>query len=200
MSVNRYYDKARKLLAAFLNLIHPLEIQGLENVPQDRPVVFCANHSNAVDPLLVIFALNGPYIRVMAKKQLFKVPIVGDFIRNAGAFPVDRGNSDIYAVKTALQSVKEGTSVLLFLEGTRVKVPFSVRPKGGAAMIAIRTGVDMIPIYVGRYKKWFRKVPIVFGKPYTPQHETRRGTAEEYQKNADEILRQCYELGEHTCG
>jgi 1-acyl-sn-glycerol-3-phosphate acyltransferase len=199
MSDNRYFDKARKLMTGFLGLIHPMRVSGLEHVPTDRPVLFCANHSNAVDPLLVICALGGTYVRVMAKKQLFSVPVVGAFIRNAGAFPVDRGNSDISAVKTALQTLKEGKSVLLFPEGTRVKRLGTVRPKGGAAMIAIRTGVEMVPVYVGRRKGLFRPVPIVFGAPYEPHHETKRGTAEEYQQNADEIMRRCYQLGGVSC-
>jgi 1-acyl-sn-glycerol-3-phosphate acyltransferase len=199
MSDNRYYDKARKLLNGVLGLFQPVKVSGLEHVPTDRPVLFCANHSNAVDPLLVICALGGIYVRVMAKKQLFSVPVVGAFIRNAGAFPVDRGNSDISAVKTALQTLKGGNCVLLFPEGTRVKKPGTVRPKGGAAMIAIRTGVEMLPVYVGCRKGLFRRVPVVFGKPYMPVHETRHGTAEEYQQNADEILRQCYQLGDEKC-
>ena len=106
-----------------------------------------------------------------------------------------RGNSDIGAVKTAIRSLKDGWNLLLFPEGTRVREPGTVAVKGGAAMIAIRSGVQMLPVFIGRQKKLFSRVPIIFGKPYDPQYTGRKGTAEEYQANAEEVMRQAYALG-----
>lgn len=192
---NKFYTAMWKLLRPLVLLLHPLEIQGKENLP-DEPVLICANHSSWWDPVLLVCALACDFpLRIMAKEQLFKIPIVGGFIRRMGAFPVDRGNSDIGAIKNSIKSLKEGFSLLLFPEGTRVKKGENVRPKGGATMIAIRAGVKLLPVFIGTTKRLFHKIPLVIGKPYAPVYTERKGTAEEYQQNADEIMRQVYELG-----
>lgn len=192
---NKFYSAMWKLLRPLVLLLHPLDVQGRENLP-DEPVLICVNHSSWWDPVLLVCALTSDFpLRIMAKRQLFKIPIVGGFIRRMGAFPVDRGNSDIGAIKTAIKSLKEGFSLLIFPEGTRVKKGQSVRPKGGVTMIAIRAGVKLLPVFIGTTKRLFHKIPLVIGKPYVPVYTERKGTAEEYQQNADEIMRQVYELG-----
>ena len=127
-----------------------LRVEGLENVPQEGPVLLCPNHSSAIDPILLVIALGRRYpIRIMAKQQLLKIPVLGAILRGIGVFPVDRGNSDIGAVKTAIRSLKDGWNLLLFPEGTRVREPGTVAVKGGAAMIAIRSGVQMLIFLAG---------------------------------------------------
>ena len=118
---NRFYTAMWKLLRPLVLLLHPLDIQGEENMP-DEPVMICANHSSGWDPILLVCALACDFpLRIMAKQQLMKVPVVGWFIRKMGAFGVDRGNSDINAIKTAIRSLREGYNLLIFPEGTRVK-------------------------------------------------------------------------------
>ena len=192
---NKFYTAMWKLLRPLVLLLHPLDIQGRENLP-DEPVLICANHSSWWDPVLLVCALACDFpLRIMAKEQLFKIPIIGGFIRRMGAFPVDRGNSDIGAIKNSIKSLREGFSLLIFPEGTRVKKGQNVRPKGGVTMIAIRAGAKLLPVFIGTTKRLFHKIPLVIGKPYTPVYTERKGTAEEYQQNADEIMRQVYELG-----
>lgn len=196
---NQYYEKVWKILRPLVTFFHPIAVEGLENVPQE-PVLLCANHCSWIDPVLLVAALKQTYpLRIMAKKQLFSVPVLRRFLTKMGAFPVDRGNADIGAVKTAIRSIKDGWSLLLFPEGTRVRSPGTVRAKGGVAMIAIRSGVKMLPVFVGVRKGLFVKVPIIFGRPYTPVYSGRKGTAEEYQANAEEIMDQIYGLGGVPC-
>jgi 1-acyl-sn-glycerol-3-phosphate acyltransferase len=193
---NDYYVKTHRILWPLVHLLHPVEAKGVENLPSDQPVLLCANHSSWWDPILLISALDQAYpLRIMGKMQLFKIPVLKTFLTNLGVFPVDRGNSDIGALKKSIGSLKEGWNLLLFPEGTRVKKGKTVTVKAGAAMIAIRAGVKLLPVYIGTKKPLFRKVPMVFGKPYAPVYTGRKGTAEEYQANADEIMRQVYELG-----
>ena len=154
MVKNRFYRFIRATWRPFATFLHPLRVEGLENLPKDQPVLLCANHSSAVDPILLICAMRQDFpLRIMAKKQLMKIPVVGAFLRAIGVFGVDRGNSDIAAVKTSIQSLRDGWNLLVFPEGTRVKEPGD-------------------PVYTGR-----------------------KGTAEEYQSNAEEIMRRAYALG-----
>lgn len=192
---NKFYEVIWTMVRPIVFLFHPIDVKGLENLT-DEPVLLCANHSSFLDPILMIIAMpKCTKLRIMAKEQLFRVPVLGAFIRRMGAFPVNRGHSDIGAVKTSIQSLKDGFRLLIFPEGTRVKEPGKAPVKGGAAMIAIRSGVKLLPVFIGTTKKLFQRVPIIFGKPFTPVYTGRKGTVEEYQANADEVMRQVYELG-----
>ena len=196
MSRNPFYTKMVRLTRWFVTFLHPLRVVGRENVPAE-PVVLCANHSSNWDPLLAVYALGEGYcMRIMAKQQLFRTRLLGNFLRRLGVFPVDRGRADLKAMKTAIQTIRDGQSLLVFPEGTRVKDGADAAAKGGVAMIAMRTGAQLLPVYIGRAKRLFQKVPVIIGTPFSPSQESRRGTAEEYQKNADEIMRRVYGLGE----
>ena len=167
---NKFYTLMWKLLRPFVLLLHPLDVQGRENLP-DEPVLICANHSSGWDPVLLVCALASDFpLRIMAKEQLFKIPIIGGFIRRMGAFPVDRGNSDIGAVKTAIKSLKDGFSLLIFPEGTREKEGKLLPPKSGLFVIAAEAGVDVVPCRIlydtpdGRMHL-FCKVRVIYGEP-----------------------------------
>ena len=196
---NKFYARAWRILRPIVLFFLPVELRGTENL-EDEAAILCANHSSAWDPILLVLAMPQSFnLRIMAKKQLFSIPLVRWFLRNMGVFPVDRGNSDIGAVKTAISSLRDGWNLFLFPEGTRVKKPGQVMPKSGAGMMAIRAGVKMVPVFIGTAKRLFRKTVIIFGKPFMPTYTGRKGTAEEYQANTDEVMRRAYELGGVSC-
>lgn len=196
---NKFYARAWRILRPIVLFFLPVELRGTENL-EDEAAILCANHSSAWDPILLVLAMPQSFnLRIMAKKQLFSIPLVRWFLRNMGVFPVDRGNSDIGAVKTAISSLRDDWNLLIFPEGKRVKKPGQVMPKSGAGMMAIRAGVKMVPVFIGTAKRLFRKTVIIFGKPFTPTYTGRKGTAEEYQANTDEVMRRAYELGGVSC-
>ena len=193
---NVFYRCIHRLLVPIVRLVFPLDVRGIEYL-SDEPVVLCPNHSSALDPILLACALRSDVpLRIMAKKQVMEVPVLGWFLGKMGAFGVDRGNSDIGAIKTAIRCLRDGWKLMIFPEGTRVKNGEEVAAKGGAAMIAIRSGVKMQPVYITPQKRAFRKNKIVFGPVYHPVYSGKKGTAEEYQTNAEEIMRQVKALGE----
>ena len=146
---NKFYARAWRILRPIVLFFLPVELRGTENL-EDEAAILCANHSSAWDPILLVLAMPQSFnLRIMAKKQLFSIPLVRWFLRNMGVFPVDRGNSDIGAVKTAISSLRDDWNLLIFPEGTRVKKPGQVTPKSGAGMMAIRAGVKMVPVFIG---------------------------------------------------
>ena len=196
---NKFYASAWRILRPIVLFFLPVELRGTENL-EDEAAILCANHSSAWDPILLVLAMPQSFnLRIMANKQLFSIPLVRWCRRNMGEFPVDRGNSDIGAGKTAISSLRDDWNLLIFPEGTRVKKPGQVPPKSGAGMMAIRAGVKMVPVFIGTAKRLFRKTVIIFGKPFTPTNTGRKGTAEEYQANTDEVMRRAYELGGVSC-
>ncbi len=191
-----FYRFSHTFFYPLVQALWPFRAEGLENLPTNRPFILCPNHSHAIDPIIVCLSMpRSVPIRMMAKKELMDTPVVGKFIGALGAFGVDRGHSDVNALKTAIKTLKDGGNLLIFPEGTRVEHEGQVDAKGGVAMLALRTGAVLVPVYAGGKNKLFHRTRIIFGKPIEPKSATRHGTAEEYQEYADEVLRRAYELG-----
>ena len=194
--MNRFYKGMHFVLAPILRLLFRIRVEGLENIPAGEGVVFCANHSAAIDPLLFCISLpRSVPVAIMAKAEVMRLPVIGTFFRALGAFSVSRGSSDMRSMRYAIKTVKDGANLLVFPEGTRVKQPGQVRAKGGVVMIAMRTGAQLLPVYIGGKKCLFGSVRVVFGAPRHAQTASRRATAEEYQTFADETLKRIYALG-----
>lgn len=173
----------------FFNLFHPCKAIGRENIPEGAAIL-CPNHTRMSDPFFVVFAM-GLKIRprVMAKAELVRIPVIGWLLKKAGVFAVERGKSDVGAVKEALKCLKGGDKLLLFPEGTRHRDgTIDEEGKTGAAMFSVRTGAPLIPIYIPAEKKWFRRTPVVFGQPFLPLVEDRKGSADEYKVIAKELM------------
>lgn len=187
-------------------ILHPTTVEGVENLPR-HGVLLCPNHSSNWDPILIAIQLPLNYrLHAMAKEELFRNPILGWILQQLGAFPVSRGGSDIQSVKTAIQTIKSGDNLLIFPEGTVIRNGVGyvdglpAHAKGGVAMIGVRTGATLIPVFVDGEKKLFHRTRIIFGTPYEPHFTGRRGTAEEMQKIADDVLAAAYALGGQAVG
>ncbi len=194
--MTRFYRIIYAIAAPIIHLLFPCRTVGLEDLPEEGALL-CANHASGWDPILI--ALNLPKdarLTVMAKDQLFRIPLLGFFLKKLGIFPVKRGGNDLTAMKTAMKVLSGGNRLLVFPEGTRVEEQGEVEAKGGVTMMATRTGVPMVPVYCGGKHKFFRKTTIAFGKPYVPVIAGRRPTPDENRAIAQEILERIYALSE----
>lgn len=181
----------------FFNLCHPAKVYGKENIPEGG-ALFCGNHTRLSDPIFIIFALGRKrHPQVMAKMSLMKIPVLGWILKKCGVFGVDRGKSDVHAIKEALKILKNGGRLLLFPEGTRYASGESQGAKTGAAMLALRTGAAVVPIWMPAKKNWFRPTPVVIGKPYHPDApEGRKPTGEDYDRVAQDLMERIFALSE----
>lgn len=192
--MNRFYRFVYFLLKPFIRLFFPYRPVGLENLPEGGALL-CANHVSGWDPFLIAMSLPADSrLVVMAKDELFHIPIVGFLLKRLGVFPVKRGGNDLTAMKTAIRSLNEGKRLLVFPEGTRVDAQGETEAKSGAAVMAARTKTPMVPVYCGEKQKFLKKTTIVFGEPYSPEIAGRRATSEEVHQAAEEILRRIYAL------
>jgi 1-acyl-sn-glycerol-3-phosphate acyltransferase len=143
---------------------------GLEHVPEGG-FVLAANHVSNLDP----FILGMPFyprrqIRYMAKAELFN-RWLGPLLRDAGTFPVRRGEADTDALRTALALLDEGEIVAMFPEGTRAKKgrrkKFAPTPHPGTARIALAAGVPLVPAAIGGTERLLRpgRFTVAFGPP-----------------------------------
>lgn len=201
--MRRIYGILWCIVWPFFSLFHPCRLVGRERLPADGGL-FCANHSSLNDPLCLLLALGPRYqVRAMAKAEFMNLPVLGWLLKKAGMFGVERGKSDVTAIKTAMRYLKNGENVLMFPEGTRIKDGVDKygnegEAKAGAAMLAVRTGAPLVPVYIPPKKRWFRFTTIVIGQPYRPETAGKKVGAEEYQAIAEDLLERVYALKEQA--
>jgi 1-acyl-sn-glycerol-3-phosphate acyltransferase len=178
----RIFQAASRIWSRLLYLLSGVKVtvSGLENICPGQPYVLVANHQGIADIPILLAHL--PVIFSFAiKRSLFRVPIFGDGISQAGHIPVDRESSaSIGALKTMIRVLTSGGSVLIFPEGTRSRDGSLGKFKGGFIMVASRSGVPVIPIAISgsydilpRGERFFRpaKVKLSIGKPIQVKSE-----------------------------
>lgn len=184
-------------LCTFLYVRGPY-IEGRENIPKRGGAILVSNHLNNADPCIIPGALDRRVI-TMAKKEMFKWPVINLLFRFIGAFPVDRQGADLSAIREAQAVVHDGILLLMFPEGTRSKDRQLHQGFAGTALIAYRTGAPIIPVAITgtEHLTWpflfFRpfigpRVTITFGKAFYPP-KAERITTLAAKTATDEIMR-----------
>lgn len=127
-----------------------LDVRGYEHLPDNRePLILMSNHQSLYDIPAVYCSVPGR-IRMVAKKELFLVPIWGKAMTAAGFIRIDRGDRKqaISSLHDASNMLKEGTRVWIAPEGTRSKDGTLGSFKSGGFRMALETGVRILPIAI----------------------------------------------------
>lgn len=126
-----------------------VKVTGLENLDKKTPSIYVANHSSLYDIVAICRASPVPLFYI-AKKELAKVPIVGQFMWVIGMIFIDRKNKEkaMQSMRKAGQRIREGKSVISFPEGTRSKDGKIGIFKRGSFIIAKSQGIPVVPIAV----------------------------------------------------
>ena len=142
-----------------------MRIEGRENVPQGQSVILMGNHKSALDPLTLAMCVPDRELHFMGKKELFENKFLRWAFTKMHGFPVDRGNMDMGAIRTAMNVIKNGDTLGIFPEGTRSKTGHMLPLLGGASLLALKSGCAVVPVYIeGRYRI-FRPMRAIVGKP-----------------------------------
>jgi 1-acyl-sn-glycerol-3-phosphate acyltransferase len=148
-AADRLYWTALRGVKASLGLAGArLRREGLENIPPG-PCVFTPNHTSNIDPPALLAAIPRR-ISILAKKELFGIPVLGPAMKLVRFVPVDRADREAAAgsVDLAVRYLGEGLSFVVYPEGTR-SPDGHLRPfKKGAFILAIRAGVPVVPISI----------------------------------------------------
>ena len=134
-----------------------VRVEGLENIPSGV-CVFASNHASNLDPVALV--PNIPRrVALLAKKEVFRIPILTKAIRLAKLVPVDRGDKDAAAesVDKAVQYLKEGLSFCVFPEGTRSRDGRLLPFKRGTFLMAIRAEAWVVPVSLAGTQRLMRK-------------------------------------------
>lgn len=186
----RWFNFIYSIVIPVVKLIYPIRCKGRENIPEG-PAVVCANHSNLVDPLLVAAAFGKKtFMHFIAKLELRSVPVVGKVLELCGVCFVNRGHSDIGAMRSMMRYLKRGDKIFMFPEGTRAGEDNMVDAKTGAVRLASKMNAPIVPVYIPRRKKLFSRVQLLIGEPYSVEGHNHN----EYEQLADGIMERIYEL------
>jgi len=195
------YSKIYKLLAKPLRAVFSLKVEGETNLDNNKGYLLCANHTGLLDVIVLAVGLRRQP-RFMGKKELFKIPVLKQLITALGAFPVDRGGSDVGAIRKTISLIEKGELVGMFPQGTRhPRVdPRTTEVKNGAGMIAYRAKCDVIPVYIktkNNHTMLFRKTTVVFGAPISyEEFGFKDGGTKEYKAASELIFDRICALGE----
>jgi len=130
-----------------------LSLTGRKKIPWSKPVIIVANHRSLVD-ILALYKIRRPF-KWVSKRENFRLPFVGWVLALSKSIPIDRQNmrSGMQFIAKAQQSIKEGSSVIIFPEGTRSKSSAMKKFREGAFLLAKRMKVPIIPVvHIGTEK------------------------------------------------
>lgn len=139
------------LVNLLLKLAGGASVEGREHVPRIGPVLVVSNHVSDLDPPIVGWAVGLPTRRVfhfMAKEEMRKWPVLGPLLAEAGTFYIRRGEGDRAAQRHALALLDGGHPVAVFPEGHRSRDGKLQEGKLGVALLAMRSGVPLLPVAV----------------------------------------------------
>lgn len=162
-----------------------VQVEGLDNINPEEAYVFAANHQSQFDIFTILGYLPTQF-RWLAKKELFRIPILGGAMKGAGYISIDRSNRKeaFKSIDLAAARVREGTSIVIFPEGTRSLDGKLQSFKKGGFHLAIKSKRPIVPVSIsGAFsilpKKGFRVRPqlvkVYIGEPVptadiTPQN------------------------------
>ena len=169
---SKAYIWVKKYLGGLVRFLFRISSYGSENEPcaEDGPYIVISNHISNLDPIFICSVMKHQQPHFMAKKELFKIPLLSSLITALGAYPVDRGGADVGAIRKTIRMLEEGKSIGIFPQGHRQRGldPNATEVKNGIAMIAARSEKQVLPCFIRTKKRKFTpfcKVEVIVGKP-----------------------------------
>ena len=192
-------------VAPGLRLYFRWHLEGLEHIPKDAAALVASNHLSYLDGLAVAYGVHraGRRPRFLTKSGLFKVPVVGAFLRAIGQIPVSRGTKEApQSLDNAAAALARGEVVVVFPEGTTSTSPDLEmgRPKTGTARLALKSGMDVVPCatwggqwiwtkHLGVHLRPLQDVWVRFGPPISfKEYEGREEDREAWQEVSERIM------------
>lgn len=152
------------ILYGFYKIVFRIEKINEENLPLDEPTIVCANHLNIWDAVGLVVSSKRRIIFI-AKEDLFNNAFLSWIGHLFDVIPIKRGMRDMEAMKRCIKCLKNGQTIGLFPEGTRRGLEKGAKVQNGAAYMALKTGVRVVPVGISGSFKPFSKVYLNYGKP-----------------------------------
>jgi cytidylate kinase len=171
------YTAAQAFLWALFRILFRIQVQGVQNLPREGPLLICANHASYLDPIVLAVCIPRK-VSFVAKSELFSVPLLRGIIKKFDAFPIRREGFSRSGITLALKRMEQGKALIIFPEGTRSKDGRVGEGKRGAGYIAVHAQREykavVIPARIkgterilppSRFLPIPSKLKIIFGSP-----------------------------------
>jgi 1-acyl-sn-glycerol-3-phosphate acyltransferase len=198
-----YHAFKQPFINPFFYLYLQGKVVGTEHVPKSGGFVLVSNHGSNFDPPLLSAAVLRP-VAYMAKEELFEVPVLRNAIKLYGAYPVKRGAVDRATIRAALAYLADGWAAGIFLSGTRTADGKVVDPKPGAALIAAKAQVPLLPVCLWgthsieqKGEKFPQRTPVTIriGELIPPPTDTKRSELDRVTDICTTKINELHDLG-----
>ena len=153
------YRVAQTISYTYFRLFHGFRIQGLENIPKDKPFILACNHLSFFDPPAIGCKIPRN-LHYFARDSLFFWPL-GLLISSLNSIPVNRGQLDLGTLRKVLKVLKNGHPILVFPEGTRSEDGELQDPQKGLGLLVAKSSVGVIPARIYGSGKAFGKKHLI---------------------------------------
>jgi 1-acyl-sn-glycerol-3-phosphate acyltransferase len=177
------YSVARTIVATVTRLYTRMTIEGRDNIPRTGAFVLAPVHRSYVDTPIAC-CVTRRRLRYMGKDAMWKRRWFGWLLSALGGFPVTRGTADREALKRCIAVLEGGEPLVLFPEGERKAGPIVQPLFDGAAYVALKAGVPIVPVGIGGSERvmpkkarfvYPRKVHVIVGEPIQPTVQSESG-------------------------
>jgi 1-acyl-sn-glycerol-3-phosphate acyltransferase len=190
------YSMLRALVLIVFSIASRVHLHGRYNIPRKGPFIVASNHLAWADVPLVPAYIPERVVS-MAKEELF-LGKLGWLLRLLGAFPVKRGEADRQALRAADEQLKKGNVLFIFPEGTRSRTHTLAKGHAGLGMIALRSGVPVMPVAIWgserALKKFGADVTISYGEPIIFKPKGTKITREDIDQATETIMHKIAEM------
>ena len=172
-----FYSTVRTAVGGGSRVLFRARVRGRERLPAGGGYVLAPSHRSMFDIPLMAWLSPRP-LRYMGKAPLFRVPVLGRAFAKLGGFPVQRDGTDRKALRESIAMLQAGDVLLVYPEGTRQHGPKIEPLEPGAAYLALRAGVPIVPVGIAGSEEILRshathiprfgRVAIVVGEPIVP--------------------------------
>ena len=190
------------LVSPILHTYFRIKIYGADNVPKSGAAIAVSNHASYFDPPVLSNCVGRP-IAFMAKEELFKVPVFKQGIELYGAYPVKRSTGDRAALRATTTALESGWIAAIFLQGTRSNDAKITDPKLGAAWIAAKAQVPLLPISLWGTEKILKGssfpkpvgLTVRIGEIIAPPPSTKKADLQAVTEECATVINSLHDLG-----
>lgn len=196
-----FYRFAHALVCGAVAIPHRVFVEGAEKLPKSGAYILCPSHRSMLDIPYVAFVTTRR-IRFFGKTELWKYAPFGFVFDLLGGIPVERGTADRRSIQMSLAALAGGEPLCIFPEGTRRNGPVIEGVFEGAAYIALKTGVPLVPVGIGGTERIMRgtrkyrpgRVAVVVGDPIvTPNPSVKRDVVRAVTKQLQVEIQRCFD-------
>ena len=193
-----FFYRSMRWLSTLPRWYFHFRVEEARHIPHSGPCIIAANHTSYVDPIVLWMACPR-HVRFIVDREQYQRPLVHWVAVRTGAIPVENDPRDLGSLRRALQVLKQGSVLGIFPEGGRSDDGRLKPGKPGAALLALRAGVPLVPAGIigafaaySRHRRFPRPEPILvrFGEPVDLPAAWRGHAAKDHLTEATALLLQ----------